>query len=301
MRRGVILMSLAAIALAQDGFFDKYSFTKTMASCFGEDLYYDYLVKTGIAQRECLQLPVSSLHRLDFSRYPQFSYPLHLGGDSNYVPFPSYYPGHSGHYGVSHRYQPYHYRKKRETDQRGVVEEPPLNLEVVEAEPQKQVQPQDKALQPLKPYFDKYYLLDSVNKIMAALSNYTCTLHKLGVIDKYLNLRTTHLIDDYGKLPLSDSLKKDLAEGLFYCRDLTYCLPLDKPRSPLPLNLQRLLMAMKCEKETRTNACFKEDLRRNIEGFDLSLFPRDETLDSKVNKLAAIVVGVDSLNELDVM
>ncbi|XP_066955801.1 uncharacterized protein [Macrobrachium rosenbergii] len=200
----------------------------------------------------------------------------------------------------AHSYLPLDYQK-READQRGVVEEPPQKLEVVQPEPQQQVQPQDKALQPLKPYFDKYYLLDSVNKIMAALSNYTCTLHKLGIIDEYLNLRATHLISDYGKLPLSDSLKKDLAEGLFYCRDLTYCLPVDKPRSPLPLNLQRLLMAMKCEKETRTNACFKEDLRRNIEGFDLSLFPRDEALDSKVNKLAAIVVGVDSLNELAVI
>ncbi|XP_068201876.1 uncharacterized protein [Palaemon carinicauda] len=307
MHRAVIFLFLAAIALAQDAFFDKYSFTKTMASCFGEDLYYDYLARTGIAQRECLQLPVSNLHRLDFSQYPQYGYPLHFGGDSNYVPFPSYHQGysHSGYsHGGSHAYQRFQYRKKRKAGEGNtVVEEPPQNPEVEQPKHERQIlKAQIQTPQPPKsPYFDRFYLLDSVNKIMAALSNYTCTLHKLRFIDEFLNLRTNQIISDYGKLPISHSFQKDLIEGVYYCRDLTYCLPLDKSKSPLPLNLQRLLMYKKCEKETRINACFKEDLRRNVHEFDLSLFPHDEAFESKLNKLSAIVVGVDSLNELEVL
>ncbi|XP_066954431.1 uncharacterized protein [Macrobrachium rosenbergii] len=261
-RAVIVLLSLAAMAVAQEAFLEKYSFTKTMATCFGEGVYYDYLAKVGIAQKECQHLPVSNLHRLDFSLYSQLGYPLHFGGDSLYVPFPSYHTAHAGHQGVPHGYQSlHHYRKKRQAESAG---------ETAAALPQ----------QGPAPFFDKYYLLDSVNKIMASLSNYTCTLHKLEVIDEYLNININHLTAQYTGLPISDGFKQDLIDGLYYCRDLTYCLPLHNIRSPLPLNLQRLLMAMECEKETRTNACFKEDLRKNVGEFDLSLFPEED--DQKV-------------------
>ncbi|XP_068201689.1 uncharacterized protein [Palaemon carinicauda] len=257
--------------------------SQTMATCFGEGVYYDYLAKIGIAQKECLQFPVSNLHRLDFSLYSQLGYPLHFGGDSLYVPFPSYHTAQQGHYGVPHGYQSLHYRKKRQAEAAGETE--------AAAVPQ----------QAASPFFDRYYLLDSVNKIMAALSNYTCTLNKLNVIDEYMNININHLTEQYTSLPISDGFKQDLIDGIYYCRDLTYCLPLHNTRSPLPLNLQRLLMAMECEKETRTNACFKEDLRKNVGEFDLSLFPEDDDQESVLNKLSAIITGVDSLNELEIL
>ncbi|XP_068201686.1 uncharacterized protein [Palaemon carinicauda] len=282
-RAVIVLLSLAAIAMAQEAFLEKYSFTKTMATCFGEGVYYDYLAKIGIAQKECLQFPVSNLHRLDFSLYSQLGYPLHFGGDSLYVPFPSYHTAQQGHYGVPHGYQSLHYRKKRQAEAAGET--------AAAAVPQ----------QAASPFFDRYYLLDSVNKIMAALSNYTCTLNKLNVIDEYMNININHLTEQYTSLPISDGFKQDLIDGIYYCRDLTYCLPLHNTRSPLPLNLQRLLMAMECEKETRTNACFKEDLRKNVGEFDLSLFPEDDDQESVLNKLSAIITGVDSLNELEIL
>ncbi|XP_064109518.1 uncharacterized protein LOC135217497 [Macrobrachium nipponense] len=282
-RAVIILLSLAAVAMAQEAFLEKYSFTKTMSTCFGEGVYYDYLAKVGVAQKECLQLPVSNLHRLDFSIYSHLGYPLHFGGDSQYVPFPSYHTAHPVHHqGVPHGYQQFQYRKKRQAE---AAEEAATDI------------PE----QPPAPFFDKYYLLDSVNKIMASLSNYTCTLHKLNIIDEYLNININHLSAQYTGLPISDGFKQDLIDGLYYCRDLTYCLPLHNLRSPLPLNLQRLLMAMECEKETRTNACFKEDLRKNVGEFDLSLFPEEDDQESVLNKLSAIVTGVDSLNELEIL
>ncbi|XP_068201889.1 uncharacterized protein [Palaemon carinicauda] len=286
MCRAVIVLSLAAIAMGQEDFFEKYSFTKVMANCFGEDVYYDYLAKVGIAQRECQQYPVSSLHSIDYPYYEKLGYPTNAGGYPIYSQYPSqylgntHYLGNTGHhYGVPQSYQQYHYVKKRQ-----VEEETPAAVE-----------------SPKQPFFDQYYLLDSVNKIQASLSNYTCTLHKLGLIDEYLNPNPTNYLEQYNQLPISDGLKKDLAYGINHCVQLTYCLPLERLKSPLPLNLQYLLMAMKCEKETRVDACFKEDLRKNINEFDLSLFPEDDTEESKLNKLSAIVMEADSINELEIL
>ncbi|XP_068202390.1 uncharacterized protein [Palaemon carinicauda] len=293
MVRAVILLSLAAVAMAQEEFFEKYTFTKVMANCLGEDVYYDYLAKVGIAQRECQQFPVSSLHTVDYTYYSNLGYPVNTGGHALYNQFPTHYLGASQqHHGIPQTYPQYHYLQKRqaEGDSTEVADEPAVVDEpAAHAAPAKQ------------PFFDQYYLLDSVNKIMASLSNYTCTLHKLGLIDEYLNLHATNYVEQYNQLPISDGLKEDLADGINHCVQLTYCLPLDRLKSPLPLNLQYLLMAMKCEKETRVDACFKEDLRKNINEFDLSLFPEDDTEESKLNKLSAIVMEADSINELEIL
>ncbi|XP_068201692.1 uncharacterized protein [Palaemon carinicauda] len=211
--------------------------------------------------------------------YPQLQgppiYPQHQGESQSYPQYPSVqntYPQHHGPKSYSH------FLQKRESDG---------NVSTGAA--------------PKKPFFDQYYLLDSINTITASLSNYTCVLHKLGLIDEYLNLRVDNYIQQINQKPISQELKKDLADGATYCKDLTYCLPVERLKSPLPLNLQRLLLAMKCEKEARIDACFKEDIRRNIHEFDLSLFPKDDTQESKLNKLSAIVMEADSVDELQVL
>ncbi|XP_068202391.1 uncharacterized protein [Palaemon carinicauda] len=275
MHRAVILLSLAAAVLADKDFSEKYTFTKVMASCLGEDAYYDYLAQVGTAQRECQQLPVSSLQTVGYPYYHQPIYPRHQGGPQTYHQYPSVqntYPQHHGPKSYSH------FLQKRESDG---------NVSTGAA--------------PKKPFFDQYYLLDSINTITASLSNYTCVLHKLGLIDEYLNLRVDNYIQQINQKPISQELKKDLADGATYCRDLTYCLPVERLKSPLPLNLQRLLLAMKCEKEARIDACFKEDIRKNIHEFDLSLFPKNDTQESKLNKLSAIVMEADSVDELQVL
>ncbi|XP_068202393.1 uncharacterized protein [Palaemon carinicauda] len=279
MHQSVILLSLAAAVLADKDFSEKYTFTKVMASCLGEDAYYDYLAQVGTAQRECQQLPVSSLQTVGYPYYHQPGYLNSPAGYSPHIQHPLQHQQHSGPiFGVPQGYPQYHLLQKRESDG---------NVSTGAA--------------PKKPFFDQYYLLDSINTITASLSNYTCVLHKLGLIDEYLNLRVDNYIQQINQKPISQELKKDLADGATYCRDLTYCLPVERLKSPLPLNLQRLLLAMKCEKEARIDACFKEDIRRNIHEFDLSLFPKDDTQESKLNKLSAIVMEADSVDELQVL
>ncbi|XP_068201691.1 uncharacterized protein [Palaemon carinicauda] len=365
MHRAVIFLSLAAAIMAGNDFSEKYTFTKIMASCLGEDVYYDYLAQVGAAQRECQQLPVSSLQTVGYPYYHQPGYlnspPHHLGQSGPVFGIPQGYPQSHGipqnyphqqggiqtypHQQGRHQIYPQHQGHQIYNQPQGgphIYSQhqggPPI-YHPQQGGPQiypqhqggSQSYPQYPAVHNTypqyhgpksyshflqkresngnvsteapakKPFFDQYYLLDSINTITASLSNYTCVLHKLGHIDEYLNLRVDNYIQQINQKPISQELKKDLADGATYCRDLTYCLPLERLKSPLPLNLQRLLLAMKCEKETRTDACFKEDIRRNIHEFDLSLFPKDDTQESKLNKLSAIVMEADSVDELQVL
>ncbi|XP_068201693.1 uncharacterized protein [Palaemon carinicauda] len=354
MRRAVIFLSVAAAVMSESDFSEKYTFTKVMASCLGEDAYYDYLAQVGTAQRECQQLPVSSLQTVGYPYYHQPGYLNSPAGYSPHIQHPFQHQQHSGpifgipqgypqHQGLQQNYpqhqgpqiysqpqgppiHPQHQGRPRIYPQhqgrpqiypqhQGGTQSYPQYPSVQNTYPQHhgpksyshflQKRESDRnvstGVAPKKPFFDQYYLLDSINTITASLSNYTCVLHKLGFIDQYLNLDVENFVQHFNQKPISEELKKDLADGVTYCRDLTYCLPLERLKSPLPLNLQRLLLAMKCEKETRTDACFKEDIRRNIDEFDLSLFPEDDTQESKLNKLSAIVMEADSVDELQVL
>ncbi|XP_064109189.1 uncharacterized protein LOC135217324 [Macrobrachium nipponense] len=350
MQRAVIFLTLATLAVAESDFSEKYSFTKVMASCFGQDTYYKYLATVGTAQRECQQLPVSSLQTVGYPVYPQSGYLHSQDGYSPYMQHPPYQQGHSGpilgsaqgypqyhgtpqgypqYQGPSHgypHYQPQTYPQEPSVpiyypQQHGQPQTYPQYSGVPNAYPQHHgprsyshylqkresvgpastVAPVSTEAPLKKPFFDQYYLLDAVSTITASLSNYTCVLHKLGFIDQYLNLRVDNYIQYFNIKSISQELKKDLADGAAYCRDLTSCLPLERLKSPLPLNLQRLLLEMKCEKETRTDACFKEALRKNIHEFNLSLFPKNDTQESKLDKHSAIVLEADSLDELQII
>ncbi|XP_066955793.1 uncharacterized protein [Macrobrachium rosenbergii] len=142
-----------------------------------------------------------------------------------------------------------------------------------------------------QPYFDRNTLQDSVLSVQAALSNFTCTLRKLKYIDDNLNLRADTIFNAYYKIPIDNNLRLPFP--------FQSCLPLQKLKSPLPLPLIRLVMFTQCERKTRLGACFKHDLRKNINQFDLSglqgIGGRSNTLDH----LMTILVGAESLDELE--
>ncbi|XP_066955795.1 uncharacterized protein [Macrobrachium rosenbergii] len=360
MSRAVIFLSLATLAVAESDFSEKYTFTKVMTSCLGDEVYYDYLAQVGTAQRECQQLPVSSLHTVGYSAYPQ---PGYLNSHAGYPPYiqPSpYHPGHSGPvFGVSQGYPQYHGTPQTYSPQGAGPYTYPQQHGGPRIYPQQQGAPQiypqqhggsqayphyfgapntypqhqgphgytqnhylkkresvgpastvapgstgapvSTAAPSKKPFFDQYYLLDAVNTITASLSNYTCVLHKLGFIDQYLNLRVDNYIQHFNRKPISQELKKDLADGITYCRDLTYCLPLERLKSPLPLNLQRLLLATKCEKDEDRRPASKRRTSGRTSTNSTSLFPKNDTQESKLNKLSAIVMEADSLDELQIL
>lgn len=77
------------------------------------------------------------------------------------------------------------------------------------------------------------------------------------------------------------------------------CLPEDKVGSALRYKLQRILAFMKCEKKTRLDACLKHDLRQNINRFDLSALPDDGGRTGPLEKLMTILVGAESLDQLE--
>ncbi|XP_064109627.1 uncharacterized protein LOC135217593 [Macrobrachium nipponense] len=267
----IIVSFLIATGLAQDKFFKKYAFTKAMTNCFGDDLYYADLKRLADAEKLCQQQRIfikGMPHHIDVPIYAhqQPGYYADVGGQTVYVPVQSYSPNFiaTGQHDVggSHR----HGRHTQQQHQR---------------------------------HLDRFTLQDSVLKVQAALSNFTCTLRKLKYIDDNLNLRTDTIFNDYYKIPIDNNLRDDLIEGIDYCNQLVSCLPLQKLKSPLPLPLIRLVRFTQCERKTRLGACFKHDLRKNINQFDLSGLQGIGGRSNTVDHLMTILVGAESLDELE--
>ncbi|ROT69065.1 hypothetical protein C7M84_012768 [Penaeus vannamei] len=77
--------------------------------------------------------------------------------------------------------------------------------------------------------------------------------------------------------------------------------PRGAPRSPIPAQLQRIMAFVKCERRTRLAACFKHDLRRNINQFDLSVLPSGGgggVRPDVIGQLMTILIGSESADDL---
>lgn len=267
MCRLVIMLSAITAVMGQEQFFKKYAFTKVMTNCFGDASYYNHLGTIAAAEKQCQQLPLFNRDYPNINNIPSYStqqlpYYADVGGQNLFVPVPSYYYP-QGYYGYPNTQ---FHRQTRQAQQ--------------------------------KPFFDAATLQSNIATVKAAVSNFTCTLRKLDAIDDNLNIKTDSLINVYYQIPINSNLRNDLINGLQYCQELVNCLPLERSKSSIPKELQRLVMFTKCEKKTRVAACFKDDLRKNINQFDLSALPnKPQTSDLEI--LMTILIGAESTEELE--
>ncbi|XP_042205118.1 uncharacterized protein LOC121854504 [Homarus americanus] len=135
----------------------------------------------------------------------------------------------------------------------------------------------------------------SIHDLNAALSNMTCVLTSINAIDGDLNIKYEAFINYYSDRPLDASLKGDLVDGVNMCRSYVECLPVEQLKSGLPWKLHRLLDFLKCEKNSRLTSCFKQDLRNNLDQFDLSALPDDGRRTEPVDQLMTILVGAGDM------
>ncbi|XP_045137274.1 uncharacterized protein LOC123519822 [Portunus trituberculatus] len=272
MLRGAVLLSvLVAVTMAQEEFFEKYAKQKIMTTCFGEELYYGQLALLENAKESCRYRPtfIPGLQHAT-NTYNIISpglVPTQIGYG---YPSPPVFPTTSLH--PTTGYQQPVLGKSRKTRQTRPHDTPQL-------------------------FVDRDSMLELIEVVHAALSNYTCVLRTINVIDDNLNLRLDTIQRDYYNSPIDPVLRQDLLEGIGICYQLSGCLPVEKTKNPLPPNLQRLLFFDKCEKKQRISNCFKHDVRRNLFRFDLSVLPAGGRV-GKLEKLAAILIGAGSLDEL---
>ncbi|XP_063591480.1 uncharacterized protein LOC134768591 [Penaeus indicus] len=259
----VIILGVIGAAAAQDDFFETYGYTKAIANCLGDDIYYGYLGEVASAERQCNGYQPNFGNILPTS--PTFTAIVNTLGVPGAFPTGSF-PGQVYYAGL----QPPTVagKKKRQAGQ--------------------------------GPIFDAVALSDAIGKVQTAIGNFTCVLRLLNVIDDNFNINYQQSVNIYNTVVRDPNLRNDLITGISFCRDFSTCLPVEKLGSPIPVQLQRIMAFVKCERRTRLAACFKHDLRRNINQFDLSVLPSGGggVRPDVIGQLMTILIGSESTDDL---
>ncbi|KAG0729775.1 hypothetical protein GWK47_029650 [Chionoecetes opilio] len=118
------------------------------------------------------------------------------------------------------------------------------------------------------------------------------------VIDAELHVNQESFVNHYFWTTEDDYLKTDLIKNIYFCKEASDGLPLERDHSPLHARLHRLMFFLKCEKKKRLAACLKHDLRANLDD-DLSGLPGSDSRREAVSEVLALLVGADGINNLD--
>ncbi|XP_037786347.1 uncharacterized protein LOC119582182 [Penaeus monodon] len=264
----VVLSALCGALVTADGFAKKYGYSKVMANCFGEDLYYSWSKEVFKAVKECYgeEMKLPKAHEKESSQEEEDNMdPTNIWNRFDGQPVYLYYPpqaqGQAQNFPFNFPYQVISLRmKKREA-----------------------------------PLYTAPIIKKMVHKVKAKVSNFTCVMRKMNYIDDDFNLNYD-AVNSVKELDISEELKEDLVKGMEKCKELTMCLPLEKSGSPMPLKLQRMVALNKCWKKARFGVCMKHDFMKYLDEFDL---PGDEDSDegSKAEKIIHILMGVEERDD----
>ncbi|XP_063224751.1 uncharacterized protein LOC134532261 [Bacillus rossius redtenbacheri] len=94
------------------------------------------------------------------------------------------------------------------------------------------------------------------------IKNVTCVMQELGYLDDNMEPNYGHIVDRISRLPVEDELKKDMVDGVEFCRQFSMCVPdISKERFPLSRDLMRPMFFFKCYKHKKLEACIMKDVR----------------------------------------
>ncbi|KAK7081165.1 hypothetical protein SK128_007560 [Halocaridina rubra] len=284
---------------SQEEFYKKYAFTKVMTECLGSEVYYGYLQQVANARRECGIEAMRLRDRVPITRVftpINFNIP-EVPQVNNVIPtsFSSIFPTS---------------RPGIRTFGRGTTPSTTVTsiFETTESVPVLGIDldvPFGPRIQSLRQKRAIVYSYEDIHeaqmRVEEMIGNFTCVLKRLGVISNDLALNFDSLINNIFTLPITGTLQRDLVVSLENCRDKTLCFPVEKLRSPVPHQLQRLIEFVKCEKEGRFAACLKHDLRKNLDQFDLKHLPRFAPGSDDAETLLSLLVGAESAFELELI
>ncbi|KAK7081167.1 hypothetical protein SK128_007562 [Halocaridina rubra] len=261
----LLLLAVTTGSWAYDEFSRKFAYTQVMANCFGKEVYLDYAKMIVSAYKTCHSEPMRMLHGDDDKKsQPDLASGLMelLKGDKPVLlPLIINQQGDAGQRIFDLLSQS---RQKREA------------------------------------IYDADLLKSFKHMAMAKVSNFTCVLQKLDMVDSDLNLEVADM-KEMVRSSISDPiLRKDMVEAVDYCNDFSMCMP-QKEDSPLPTKLQQILAFVKCDKMIRMSICMKHDFMRNMDMFDLSGLPlgnKDEEMIAE--KLLHLLWGVDSKDAFEI-
>jgi len=260
LRFGLFLVLLGTV-LADDSFTKKYAYSKIMTSCVGEDAYYAYareLMKHSLACKKEIHemMEHGEEPEVQVNEAPLASFFQTLRGSSGQ---PQYIPI-PVYYQSSQAVNPFaqFQRQKREAMYSGEL------------------------------------LKKMVKKVKAKVGTLMCVLKKFGSIDEDKNLNIALMKAETLKYTsgLDAALADDFVDLIDKCNEFSKCV--QDGDSPLPIELQRIMVFLKCDKMGRVRTCMKADLKNYLSEFDLSGLPEyDGDEDDKVEKLLHVLWGAD--------
>ncbi|XP_042887937.1 uncharacterized protein LOC122263539 [Penaeus japonicus] len=268
MFRVTILLAVACSSLAQDSFAKKYAYTKVMTNCFGEEGYYNWTKEVFSAMKQCygeeVNLPeeeeeLSEESSEEESREAFSGSPMFL--------------------------QVFYTPKGQEEGQ-----DPGFPFSI----PFKVVSERQKR----EAMYDGPLLKKMIEKVKAKVSNFTCVLKKMKVVNEEFDLDFDEMVNIRMEIPIDDTLKNDLVRTINHCKKLLKCLPLEDSGSPMPRKIQEIVVFVR-EKEARLKACMKYDLQRHLAKFDLSDFSEVEEASEgdKAEKLLHLLWGFENKDD----
>ncbi|KAK3864020.1 hypothetical protein Pcinc_030280 [Petrolisthes cinctipes] len=122
-------------------------------------------------------------------------------------------------------------------------------------------------------------LVDTVVKYAKyQLSNFTCQMHGLGYLKDDLSLDYQYIADELMNFTIPDDLKADLQKLGAYCRDITSCYNpnIFGKMTETEINIKRAVFYVRCDKEVRSMACMKKDIKAHLAEFDTSSMPEKD-------------------------
>merc|ERR1712142_770778 len=195
MLRAIIVLTAVCAVLGEDSFVKKYGYSKVMANCFGEELYYEWAKGVFMAKKECKHEDGSAMEEEEeedsavanrFGNQPVFLV-YNPQGQAQAQQFP---------------FKFFAQRQKRDDH---------------------------------VPMYDAPLLKKMKMKVKAKVSNFTCVMKKMNYVDEDFNIKYDEAIEELKEFPISKALKDDMVEGVEHCREFIKCLPMDESPMPKKL------------------------------------------------------------------
>ncbi|KAL1132218.1 hypothetical protein AAG570_010175 [Ranatra chinensis] len=97
-------------------------------------------------------------------------------------------------------------------------------------------------------------------KMSGRIRNVTCIMQELGYLDHNLEPDYARMIERIGRLPVNDELKRDMTDGVNFCKQFSQCLP-DDGRDKVVSEMVRPMFFFRCYKHKKLEACIMKDVR----------------------------------------
>lgn len=110
--------------------------------------------------------------------------------------------------------------------------------------------------------------IDSIkSRLNGKVRNVTCVMQELGYLDGNLEPTYDKIVQKINSLQIQDELKRDIEEGVDFCKQFSQCIPESQnEKSPFSNVLMKPMFFFRCYKHKKLEACIMKDVRDRYSG-----------------------------------